>query len=35
MLHPYNKAGKGGQKIASHVSEGMTENYQCDHEEIV
>ena len=31
----YKKAGKDGQKIAGHASEGMTRNYQRDHEEIV
>ncbi|MNF84163.1 hypothetical protein D3C84_665130 [compost metagenome] len=34
-LHLYKKAGKDGQKIAGHASEGMTKNYQRDHEEIV
>jgi len=34
-LHLYKKAGKDGQKIAGHASEGMTRNYQRDHEEIV
>lgn len=34
-LHLYKKAGKDGQKIAGHASEGMTKNYQRDHEEII
>jgi len=34
-LHLYKKAGKDGQKIASHASEGMTKNYQRDHAEII
>lgn len=34
-LHLYKKAGKDGQKIAGHASEGMTKNYQRDHEDIV
>lgn len=34
-LNLYKKAGKDGQKIAGHASEGMTKNYQRDHEEIV
>jgi hypothetical protein len=34
-LHLYKKAGKDGQKIAEHASEGMTKNYQRDHEKIV
>jgi hypothetical protein len=29
------QAGKDGQKTAGHTSEGMTKNYQRDHEEIV
>ncbi|WP_339521833.1 phage integrase Arm DNA-binding domain-containing protein [Pseudomonas sp. EA_35y_Pfl2_R111] len=34
-LHLYKKAGKDGQKIAGHASEGMTKNYQRDHAEII
>lgn len=34
-LHLYQKAGKDGQKIAGHATEGMTKNYQKDHAEIV
>ncbi|WLG53835.1 phage integrase Arm DNA-binding domain-containing protein [Pseudomonas sp. FP1742] len=34
-LHLYKKAGKDGQKIAGHASEGMTKNYQRDHEEVI
>ena len=34
-LHLYKKAGKNGQKIAGHASEGMTKNYQRNHEEII
>ncbi|KMT57098.1 hypothetical protein ACR52_00310 [Pseudomonas fildesensis] len=34
-LHLYKKAGKDGQKIAGHASEGMTKNYQRDHEKII
>jgi hypothetical protein len=34
-LHLYKEAGKDGQKIAGHASEGMSKNYQRDHEEIV
>ncbi|VVN65176.1 hypothetical protein PS726_00044 [Pseudomonas fluorescens] len=34
-LHLYKKAGKDGQKIAGHASEGMTKNYLRDHEKIV
>jgi integrase len=34
-LHLYKKAGKDGQKIAGHASEGMTKNYQKDHAEVV
>lgn len=34
-LHLYKKAGKDGQKIAGHASEGMTKNYQRDLEEII
>jgi hypothetical protein len=34
-LHLYKKAGKDGQKIAGHASEGMTKNYQRDHDEII
>jgi len=34
-LHLHKKARKDGQKIASHVNEGMTKNYQRDHEGIV
>lgn len=34
-LHLYQKAGKDGQKIASHASETMTKNYQKNHAEIV
>lgn len=34
-LHLYKKAGKDGQKIAGHATEGMTKNYQKDHAEIV
>ena len=34
-LHLYKKAGKDGQKIAGHASEGMTKNYQREHEEII
>ena len=33
--HLYKKAGKDGQKIAGHASEGMTKNYQRDHEKII
>jgi hypothetical protein len=33
--HLYKKAGKDGQKIAGHASEGMTKNYQRDREEII
>lgn len=29
--HLYKKAGKDGQKIAGHASEGMTRNYQRDY----
>lgn len=39
-LTPYGAArmsrslsGKNGQKIAGHANEGMTKNYQRDHEE--
>lgn len=34
-LYLCKKAGKDGQKIARHASEGMTRNYQRDHAEIV
>lgn len=34
-LHLYKKAGKDGQTIAGHASEGMTKNYQRDNEEII
>ncbi len=34
-LHLYKNAGKDGQKIAGHASEGMTKNYQRDHEEVI
>lgn len=34
-LHLHKKAGKDGQKIAGHASEGMTKNHQWDHEKIV
>jgi integrase len=34
-LHLYKKAGKDGQKIAGHATEGMTKNYQKDHAEII
>lgn len=34
-LHLYKQAGKDRQKIAEHASEGMTRNYQRDHEEII
>lgn len=34
-LHLYKKAGKDGQKIAGHTSEGMIKNYQRDHDEII
>jgi integrase len=34
-LHLYKRAGKDGQKIAGHASEGMTKNYQRDHDEII
>ena len=34
-LHLHKKAGKDGQKIAGHASDGMTKNYQRDHDEIV
>ena len=34
-LHLSQKAGKNGRKIAEHVSETMTKNYQKDHAEIV
>lgn len=34
-LHLYKKAGKDGQRIAGHASEGMTKNYQRDHAEVI
>jgi integrase len=34
-LHLYKKAGKDGQKIAGHASEGMTKNYQKEHAEVI
>lgn len=34
-LHLYKKAGKDGQKIAGHATEGMTKNYQKDHAEVI
>ncbi|MGF6558505.1 hypothetical protein ABIA48_004885 [Pseudomonas sp. S30_BP2TU TE3576] len=34
-LHLHKKAGKDGQKIAGPASEGMTKNYQRDHEEVI
>lgn len=34
-LHLWKNAGNDGQKIAGHASEGMTKNYQRDHEKIV
>lgn len=34
-LHLYMRAGKDGQKIAGHTTEGMTRNYQKGHEDIV
>lgn len=34
-LHLYKKAGKDGQKIAGHATEGMTRNYQKDHADII
>ena len=34
-LHLYKRAGKDGQKIAGHTTEGMTVNYQKGHEDVV
>ena len=34
-LHLYKRAGKDGQKIAGHTTEGMTGNYQKGHEDVV
>lgn len=34
-LHLYKRAGKDGQRIAGHTTEGMTRNYQKDHEDII
>jgi len=34
-LHLYKRAGKDGQKIAGHATEGMTKNYQKGHEDVV
>lgn len=34
-LHLYKRAGKDGQKIAGHTTEGMTRNYQKGHEDVV
>ncbi|MDO8406997.1 MAG: hypothetical protein Q7T27_26250, partial [Pseudomonas sp.] len=34
-LHLYTKAGKDGQKIAGHTSEGMIKKYQRDHEKMI
>jgi len=34
-LHLYKRAGKDGQRIAGHTTEGMTRNYQKDHTEII
>ncbi|MCD5970717.1 tyrosine-type recombinase/integrase [Pseudomonas quasicaspiana] len=34
-LHLYKRAGKDGQKIAGHTTEGMTRNYQKDHNDII
>jgi len=34
-LHLYKKAGKDGQKIAGHASEGVTKNYQKEHAEVI
>ncbi|MNH44031.1 hypothetical protein D3C79_1060760 [compost metagenome] len=34
-LHLYKRAGKDGQKIAEHATEGMIRNYQKGHEDVV
>lgn len=34
-LHLYKRAGKNGQKIAGHATEGMTKNYEKGHEDVV
>ncbi|MDD0974929.1 phage integrase Arm DNA-binding domain-containing protein [Pseudomonas fontis] len=34
-LHLYKRAGKDGQKIAGHTTEGMTRNYQKGHADVV
>lgn len=34
-LHLYKKAGKDGQKITGHASEGLTKNDQGDKAEII
>lgn len=34
-LHLYKRAGKDGQKIAGHATEGMTKNYQKGHQDVV
>jgi len=34
-LHLYKRAGKDGQKIAGHATEGMTRNYQKGHEDVL
>ncbi|MGC3891239.1 phage integrase Arm DNA-binding domain-containing protein [Pseudomonas urmiensis] len=34
-LHLYKRAGKDGQKIAGHTTEGMTRNYQKGHEDVI
>ncbi|KWV84959.1 MULTISPECIES: hypothetical protein [Pseudomonas] len=35
MTRVLKETGKDGQTIACHASEGMTKNYQRDHEEII